>query len=208
MFKRMARGVLLLAGLLALTASALPSSYFIPLDLVERIQCDAGSGSGSWIDNDAILTAAHVESAGHCMVRGQPTETVYVNGALDLAVLRPAMQSPVRIPLACDVPVTGRPYFATGFAHGTDFVVQRLEGTGEHWSPTNDPSAMDIYRGRIIPGMSGGPIFDDRGYIVGIVNAAPADGRDLSISRSLVGTYLCPAPSGPTQSPTETQGSH
>lgn len=192
-----------LTGLVALSlvgASPAPDAfvpgYFIPLDLVKKLDCEGPSGgvsgSGSYIDADLILTAAHVASGRVCKVDGFPAETVHVDGKLDIAVIRTAFPQKGRISISCQKPKSGDQVFAVGYAHGEDFVVQRYAATGTKASRFHGPFAgLTVFKGHGYGGMSGGPIFDGSGQMVGILNAGNATG--MMMGRMLGETYLCPA---------------
>ncbi len=52
---------------------------------------------------------------------------------------------------------------------------------------------LRILQGSIVGGMSGGPIYDASGMVVGINSAT--DGKQLALSRELRDTILCRKPS-------------
>lgn len=170
-----------------------PSPYFLPLDLVEKIECGNKIGSGSRIDTDTVITATHVVTDGGCTIRGKPAEVIYSDPKQDFSVLRTADKSSSRMAISCAAPVEGAEYFAIGYAFGDDFVVQPLTGTSSKVR-AGQFAGMKMLRGNIYPGMSGGPVIDRTGSIVGIVNAAPRNGLSSMLSLSLSGTYLCAKP--------------
>jgi S1-C subfamily serine protease len=170
---------------------AIPSPYFIDLGLVERIRCGDFVGSGARIDSDLVLTAEHVVAGGACSIAGEPATLAYVDKGQDMAVLRTTHPVGGRMTLACAPYAEGREYFAIGYAFGSDFVVQRLTGTKTKMRGASRWRGDPILRGNIYQGMSGGPIVDANGAIVGIVNAGPKNGLGLGISLNLAGTYLC-----------------
>jgi S1-C subfamily serine protease len=172
------------------SAAADPTPYFLPLDLVEKIECGNKVGSGSRIDSDTVITATHVVDQGGCTIRGKPAEVIYSDPNQDFSVLRAADKSGSRMAISCAVPVEGAEYFAIGYAFGEDFVVQPLTGTASKVR-SGKFAGMKMLRGNIYPGMSGGPVIDRAGSIVGIVNAAPRNGLSSMLSLSLSGTYLC-----------------
>jgi S1-C subfamily serine protease len=168
---------------------ALPSPFFLELDLIERITCGNAMGSGVRIDGDLVLTADHVVAGRTCTIDNVPVELVHEDGERDIAIIRTASISPSRMPLSCAGFVTGRMYLAVGYARGEHLVVQRLQGTGGTETRDGRFLGLSELRGLIFPGMSGGAIVDETGQLVGIVNAGNAAG--LSLSRGLGDTFLC-----------------
>lgn len=174
-----------------------PSPYFIQLDHIVRLECNdvAGIGgrfgTGVRIDATQVLTADHVVHGATCSIAGEPTEIIHEDGALDIAVLRTAPTGGTRAPVSCAGIQTGRTYFAVGYAFGRDFVVQRVTGTDGRGR--GDFAGEAFVRGIVHPGQSGGPVFDENGSLVAIVNAGLRDGRQLALVRMIRDTYLCPA---------------
>jgi S1-C subfamily serine protease len=167
---------------------ASPSPYFIDTALVERISCDEGTGSGSWIAGDRVLTAAHVVAAGNCLVQGKPTRPIYLDEDRDIAILQTQAQTETVMEMSCDAPVHGGHYIAIGYAFGVEKPVeQRLRGT------TFSMDGFSVLKGNIFGGMSGGPVVNDDGEIVAIVNMYRTNGTSLSFMRSLSSTSLCGA---------------
>lgn len=174
---------------------AVPSDYFIPISLVRQLKCDNGNGSGvtgtgSYIDRDLVLTAHHVTGNRSCSIDGTPVQVVYSNADLDISVVRTPDVSEARMTTSCTAPRAGEEYFAIGFANGRDFVVQRFTATGTAVpARSRDFHGMNVFRGASYHGMSGGPVIDRDGNIVGTLNAG--NERSVMLSRSLSETYLC-----------------
>lgn len=177
-------------------SEVLPNPFFIKLDLVERLSCEDGiSGSGARIDSDKVVTAYHVIKAGvSCSIGGVPTEVIYASEKLDLAVLHAPKftLNESRMVINCNGMGKSDQFYAVGYAFGTEFVVQRLLGTGSKRTKGDAKfGGMDVLKGNSYPGMSGGPIVNEDGEIVGIVNASMGGGVSISLSRSLADSYLC-----------------
>lgn len=169
-----------------------PTSYFIDLSLVHLLQCDGSSGSGVRVDANLILTAAHVAATMPCTLDGVPLTIETIHEEADVALLRSPAASPRRAVVSCSAPTSGATYFAVGWAAGSDFVVQRLIGTGTFERSQYPFIGAAQFRGSAWGGMSGGPIFDGDGNLIGIVNAGRRDARPLMIGRLLRDTSLCP----------------
>jgi S1-C subfamily serine protease len=174
--------------------------FFINLTAVRHIVCPAvGSGTGEIIDTDTILTANHVtKNAGTCMddATGVAGEVIYSNADLDISVMRfPAGTLPSsKMKIDCSGFRKGRTYYAIGWQRGTDLIVNRVIGTEEFGMlidrKTNTLfNRVALVRGNIIPGMSGGPIVDEHGVLVGTNQATNKGG--IGWSRELRDTYLC-----------------
>jgi hypothetical protein len=167
-----------------------PSPYTIPLDLVQKIDCNGGSGTASFIDGNTVMTASHVASLGGCRLLGNPLVLNHNSGELDFATLNsPLVSAPDRIPYSCDGIIPGRVYYTVGWALGERFVAVRMIGTGGHW-----PDGLTRVRGRGMPGMSGGPVFDEHGFVVAIHIGSSRDGSNVAAVRPLAQTYLCGSP--------------
>lgn len=170
---------------------AKPSGYFIPLNLVVQIRCGDFVGTGSRINSRTIITATHVIRPGGCSVGGNPVTAVFEQPGQDFAVVRTEAPADDRIVTSCAGYADGGEYFAVGYAFGKDFVVQRLAGSKSRVRGDGKFNGLTLLRGNTYPGMSGGPIVNDRGEIVGIVNAGPRSGYSVTLSRALADTYLC-----------------
>ena len=179
---------LLLGAAPAPTNEAIPSP-FIELDTVKRIVCETVVGSGVRIDGNLVLTADRVVAGRACTIDDVPVELVHEDGARDIAIVRTAAASSIRVPLTCAGFATGFSYFAVGFAHGRKLVVQRLHGTDGIEIRDEALRGLSQLRGLVFPGMSGGPIVDEAGQVVGIVSAG--NGSGLTLSRALNQTKLC-----------------
>jgi len=171
--------------------------YFINNDLVVQVRCGGSTGTAAWIDRNTLITAQHVTRNGACSIKGQAAATVYEEARLDFAVLRSASDAPERMRMAvsCAGFKDGARYFGVGFALGRHFVTQPFTGTRyfETRRRRDAFAGMSMLRGYSFRGMSGGPVVDESGNIVGIVNGGLQDGRGVMLSRSMRETYLCGA---------------
>ncbi len=164
---------------------AMPSPFFVNLALVGQPHCGKALGSGSWIDGQTFLTAAHVTVNGPCSIGGMPAETVYENEDIDIAVLRPATSISERMPISCARPRRGDDYFAVGYARGRMFVIQRYVAEGIR------RDGLATFRGQGYQGMSGGPVVDRDGRQVAVLVKILKDGMPVMFARPLADTYLC-----------------
>ena len=140
-----------------------------------KVLVGEGHGSGVHTGNRFIVTAAHV-------VRGQKevkvksstgtealADVLWLNEAQDIALLRARELSGVDVSrLSCGNPEIGQHISAVGNPGPLEFITAygRVSSDmkhGERWA--------DFYIAAmaVAPGMSGGPVFNERGHVVGIV---------------------------------------
>lgn len=176
--------VLCAAALVAapVPASA-PDALFVHIPAIHQVVCNEGLGTafeaGGW-----MISVAHVTSLHGCHIGNMPVFPK-PEGELDFSTIAlPANGFRIN----CQGFRDGEIYWAVGYAQGLP--IQRmitLVGTGEH-----DPNGEAILIGypTVIPGMSGGPIIDSGGRVVGTVNMYAID-YPLSFSRELKDTSVC-----------------
>lgn len=139
-----------------------------------------GHGTGFVLSDGRIITARHVvEGAEKVTIKFDNSAEIDAKvlwkgeGGNDVALLEADTRGHPALPLACEksargdqVMVMGHPKFMTniatygrvaGFINEPDLLKQEA-----------DAVALDI---TIAPGNSGGPVIDQRGYVVGIANA-------------------------------------
>jgi hypothetical protein len=176
-----------LAAFALVSASPAPEneSWFVRIPAVQQVWCQHSAGTAFTV-NGHVVSVTHVTSADNCRINGLPIVGV-AEGNLDFSVIA---NSPLLrgFRINCGGFKLGETYFAVGYARAlpTQRMI-RLTGTGQH-----SESGMAILLGypTVIPGMSGGVIFNMRAEAVGTVNmysmVAP-----LSLSRELKDTSVC-----------------
>lgn len=106
------------------------------------------------------VTAAHCITDGENFVDGEPTTVVRMKS--DLALIRVPVMSKPPLRVRSDDPVLGEGIVSVGFGYGDLTVLSR--GVAGY-----DSEDGYLYvDGPLIPGMSGGPILDARGEVVGV----------------------------------------
>lgn len=184
-------------------ATPVKNSYFINLDTVKLIYCSVNGhivvGSGVVIGKNRIITANHVVyDSDACMIEQKEVKIVKQYPEIDFAVLSMDLGDEVPItPISCDGFVVGDTYFSIGYSYGTDFAMTKLKNTNNlmDFPKTQQypfySHGLNLLNGLAFEGMSGGPIINMDGQIVGITNMS--NQGSMVGSRSLSETPLCSA---------------
>lgn len=159
---------LLVVGLLLLAGCDV--NYSAMKDPTVRISTNEATGSGVVIGPYLVLTAAHVVEEAQWIKVGDGVATlVWIGGEdLDVALLRvdtPIETKPVRI--NCAPLQEGTKLWAVGFPLTVlpKIVVEGTVVTDELYEN------MNLATLAMIPGMSGGPVFNEKGELVGLNRA-------------------------------------
>lgn len=158
----------------------------------------AGVGSGVYIGNGVIITAAHVlDGAENLVIKSEAGDVqagriLWVNTDYDIAAVAPDNPDRFRVAhLACREPSIGENISATGNPFGLDFITmrgyvsgesRRFDGTWEHAFPADLTT---------IGGMSGGATYDEYGDVIGVTVGTlsfngPAGGLGVIVPGSIV----------------------
>lgn len=153
-------------------------------------------GTGFFASSGIVVTNAHVVAGvaspniSYAVGGGQVTintTVVYFDPNDDLAVLRTAVTG---IPLffATSDPRTGEILTAPGFPRGEGFQVKRATfmGSEELLAESIYGTPLSARRFFLIdstlePGNSGGPVVDQRGYVVGVATAVSKERRHVGV---------------------------
>lgn len=174
------------------------TSAVTPAGSAVRIETsDNGVGSGVYIGNDVIITAAHV-------VGNMPTvkiksdigdyqegSVLWVNKDYDLAAVKPRSGRRFKAAyLSCKQPRVGEAITAKGNPVGLEFVTMRgfVSGEARTVGAWKSVFLTDL---TTYGGMSGGPIFDNMyevvGITVGVVGfSAPTGGLGFAVPGDVV----------------------
>ena len=184
---------LLKAALAALSLPALVSATGAPERLgpgelykeVRQVVCREGRGTAFRIEG-GTLSVAHVTKLTNCTIDGQPI-TASQDTGLDFSTVASANKGGFKI--NCGGFVPGQWYFAVGYARGwkwqTMVMLMATYATESGQQELLGPP-------QVIPGMSGGPVLNAAGEVVGTVNRYH-NYFPLSYSQPLKGTSLCSA---------------
>lgn len=148
---------------------------------VVQVICEDRKGTAVAIDHDTYISVVHVTEAKGCQINGVPIEVLHTD-AKDFSILK-GPRTEVKARYSCRGFKPDAEYIAVGYGGGwPTLMYQPLRASG--FKVVGQPYQM--FTGEVIPGMSGGPVYDRRGRVVGIVNMRwPA--RSLPLSE----TNLC-----------------
>lgn len=172
----------ILASLLLVGASAGQTVEPLKTDLraIVRVSCGRVMGTAWKINEDTYVTADHVISEGGCSVGGEPISDVRVDPDKDFATFI-GPKTPYRVKYSCGGFNAKEEYLAVGYAFGF------FHKTFQPWiASVFKQGGYQSFIGESIPGMSGGPVLNEWGKAVGIVNM-----RWPARSRELKDTFIC-----------------
>ena len=177
------------AAALAAAPVAVPSDSiaFINYPGVYKVSCDEGSGTGFQIAPHHFFSVAHVTALHNCAVSGHPITVTEQDGTHDFSQFDAQVIGP-RLRYSCEGFHAGEWVWATGYAGGLDY--QTAMPVYATYIKSADGKRVLIGEHAYIPGMSGGPVLNSRGEVVGTVNAY-MPGTGISLSRDLRDTNVC-----------------
>ena len=165
----------------ALLAGCAPTDSATRAGSAVRIETPTGLGSGVYIGNGVIITAAHVvDTAPVVTLRSdagdeQRGEVLWTNKQYDIAAVRPANSRRFAYAqLQCREPVVGEQLTAAGNPFGLKFITMHgyVAAKAAEYAPKwKTAFVTDI---SMASGMSGGPAYDADGGVIGI-NVGVAD---------------------------------
>lgn len=157
--------------------------------LVHQVSCDEGSGTAFRIGPTRFATAAHVAKLSHCTIDGHTASATELDTANDFAILESGPPKLGAMKVSCEGFHTGEWYWSNGYALGLPYQTSVAINASFY---INQRSGLRIFTGdhTVIPGMSGGPVMNADGEVVGITNAYNS-ALGLSFSRALKDTSLC-----------------
>ncbi len=142
---------------------------------IHTVGCDQiSSGSGVVIGERELLTNAHVIAGAEDLeitTWDGRTVKAALTGAFvesDLALVHVDADLPAAAELAAADAAVGAELVVFGFPGGGRFRVER--GTLQEFATVGNARVM-VISNRVRPGNSGGPVFDDSGKVVGLVEA-------------------------------------
>jgi hypothetical protein len=183
----------------------------ITLSAVRMIDCKEGYGSGSLIDDNIIVTAAHVAELTECrdVQSGSPLTMYLKDQPHDFALMTGNLPNIPYMRYSCDGFKPKQKYLVTGFSSygmlGTMLfrqyeVVASPHLMGTKWKMDGEEYPdLRIMIGFSVPGTSGGAVLDKETNLqVGILNGGWGNGLgqrvNRTISADLKDTPLCKGP--------------
>lgn len=186
---------LALAGALALGLLPLPDSEFPPTifthhPYVEKVTCDSASGTAFKIHTGHWLTVAHVADNQDCRIDGKQITILELDEKNDFAIIDVPDDRPGGLQVNCNGYSNYRWYY--GIGHGRGYREPQIVAVRyDSWLTWIGSRKWGILEAaRFVPGMSGGPVLDHTGRVVGTVNAYGVF-RRISFSRQLRDTTIC-----------------
>ena len=167
-------------ALAAFPAQALDTDV---IDGVITIQTEQSIGAGFTVSQDQIITAAHVVTGASSIEivlqsdkdNPRPAVLVYIDDVKDIAILEVDTMGIKQFELAENLPEVGAEVFAIGSPIGAPVLSKGLyEGLSYAGSLTASVP--------IAPGNSGGPLLDEMGNVIGLVQAVQMEEPKLLIA--------------------------
>ena len=158
--------------------------------LVVKVSCAEGSGTAFRVGGKKLLSVAHVTSLHNCAIDGHPIRVIENDGILDFSVIEADLPGSNGFRIDCGGFRPSKWYWSAGYAYGLPYQTV----VGIYSTAFTNVFGMQVFIGKhmVIPGMSGGPVLNAAGEVVGTVNAYhPLFG--LSYSRALRDTSVCRA---------------
>jgi hypothetical protein len=181
-------GAIALAFCPASLASAVtPVTIHLHYPMVHQVKCDKGLGSAFRVGPTRFISVDHVTRNTGCTIDGQPFSAVAEDG-LDFSVVEiPTLRRLGGLKINCGGFHRGDYVYASGYAYGRPWQqMVILRATGQH-----DGNLAVLYGApSVIPGMSGGPVMNARGEVVGTINRYMPF-FPYSFSQELKGTSVC-----------------
>ena len=166
-----------------------PAIPFDPRSTIVEVLIDGGHGSGTVIDKHHILTAKHVvidqkdEDVFIKLSDGDKLKAkiVWVSGeGHDIALLSTDEELPYRATVDCAGAKIGDEVTGIGYPFSMEMISSKLYVSGDRYTGKGGVKVAPL-DGTLLPGMSGGGVFNDKGEVVGVVTALLA----VSLGNSL-----------------------
>lgn len=166
-----------------------PADYMVFTNFpgVYRVDCLEGKGTAFRVGRHHFLSVAHVTAMSECTVEGHPITVTEQNGEKDFSQFDADFAGPI-LRVSCEGYHAGEYVWSTGYAKGLPFQT----AIALYTTYIKDSGGKRVFIGpyAVIPGMSGGPVMNAHGEVVGTVNAyIPQTG--ISFSRDLRDTSVC-----------------
>lgn len=166
--------------------------FYHPQSSVKRVMCREGSGTAFLIRPSTYVSADHVTQMTDCQVDDQNINLTFTSPEQDFSVftVNDATGKPLKI--NCDGFHPGERYQSIGYPGDQKYVtnLQATRYSGRVVLDLKVRPKMRLLIGAIFHGMSGGPIINSGGEVVGINNAESLH-ETIGLSQELRDTHLC-----------------
>lgn len=152
-------------------------------------------------DQGLYMTAAHCVPASYAEVvegqpldepriDGQPVTVVFLSQSLDLAIVKATVKRPALYPRAESL-VVGNEVGSYGYGYGGPTPIFRAGNVSGYFTDPNTAAEWLMFDNAVVGGMSGGPIVDWDGFVVGVNSKSDGmSGISLSIRQILAATQF------------------
>lgn len=167
-------------------------------DPAVKVTVDRGRGSGVYIGRGYVLTAAHVvDGAKTVLVKAQrgnavTGEVLWSNTDYDVALIRADLRGVRPAYLSCRDAAVGDAIEAIGNPRDLDFVHTYGQVAGGA-RPIEQFKRLTIASMLIVPGMSGGPVLNRAGEIVGLASAVRIERLGMMSGSMVPISYFVPS---------------
>jgi hypothetical protein len=169
-----------------------PETYrqLVNYPLVHQVLCLEGKGTAFRVGRTRFLSVAHVTTMHGCAIDGVPIIDNIEDRKNDFSAVDVPTPKLGGFKVNCDGFIPGQWYHAIGYAWGLPVQTSIAVYATYLKAPGGKRVLIGPYT--VIPGMSGGPVLNSKGEVVGLVNAY-LPGTALSFSRELKDTEACHA---------------
>lgn len=175
--------------------------YVLKLRCINKYTLEGSTGTAFYLGDNQFISALHVVNEDEsCVEAGSqyPLEIIKSDKTKDIVLLKIIADEPLSaqgMKINCEGFKKGETYLTLGYANGIVFVINKLIDTGR---TTNKEFIIDEkswpgmreLSGFLVVGMSGGPVVDLNGKVVGINNVTGYFGTK-AYSFQLKDTFMC-----------------